>query len=140
MMKRDPATWQQMIADVSRGNQAAQVFLTAWCSFCHALDDLVDRDKPVDANKHTLHLLSFMFQVSHNEFYQANRQGFEALMAAAAMGWLEANERHGKPEAVFLKEQWFEVFFYAALLLGGWAHAREMSAKYREYDDFAAGP
>lgn len=133
-MKPEQFNTADVVADMTKGNKQAESFLMMFYHFCHTLDDLVDHDKPVSQDLLVRSVLGFILQVSHNEFYQANRAGFESLLTMAAMAWLDSEERQGKPEALYLKSWYWEIFFYAALLCGGWAHAREMSAKYRVYE------
>lgn len=131
---------QDQIDFVTKGNKDAAAFLLAYITHCHLLDDFVDKDKPVDAEGLVEIQANFTMQMAGNAFFSANRAMLVPLMLTAYAAWLDSNQmaESGSSEVRLasdvLKGYYHEVVWFSAFLLGGWAHYRTVTTRFREYD------
>lgn len=130
----------EMIEFAAKGDKNASAFLRCWVDFCHLIDDIHDKDKPVETPQIVALMVNLILNIGGNPFYQAHRQRFESLIEQSASAWLSSNDWKNDPDqrrvfaADVLKGYYHEVIFHAARLVGGWQHELETAQKYREYD------
>jgi hypothetical protein len=126
--------------EMAHGDEAALKFMISFYCWAHSLDDLIDRDKPVDLDKvHEAHFF-LLASLATNEFFLQHRLEFVPVLLTSTLAHLES-ERFRLRDSVLdkigsqiLKSQYQDVFFYSAFLTGGFAHMLAMSKKYRDYD------
>lgn len=128
------------LREISKGNEDAFSCLNTIFTWWHALDDLVDNDKPVPLAATIGAFLQFIEVISSNKFFQANKTTLMPLIRSGALAYL-ASEKFRKSESPLLrigsqilKSQYVDLFFEVAFIVGGIDHAIAMSDKYREYD------
>lgn len=141
-MQNPPITiTEQALAGLCNGDANAVRFCAAFHEFCHALDDVLDRDNP-GATRETFikAVLGGVIEFSSNPFFQAYRAGLLALITQAfiswadSMDWQESGDPVKEHDADVIKGLYHEVFFHVAFLCGGYDHARKVTAHFREYD------
>lgn len=126
----------EIIRFACKENPEAMAFCRSWVDFCHVIDDLWDKDKPLDLPELTGHLVHFILNVGSNKFYQAHVHRFESLIEQSVMAWIASEQVREKDShtADVLKGFYHEVIFHAARICGGWRHGLDTAARYREYD------
>lgn len=135
MTKRD-----EMIQFAAKGDKNVEAFLHSWVDFCHLVDDIHDKDKPIETPKMVGTLVNLILNIGSNPFYQQYRQRFESLIEQSASSWLASNEWKNDSDqrrvfaADVLKSYYHEVIYHAARLVGGWQHELDTAQRFREYD------
>ncbi len=125
---------------ITKGNPDAAGFLIAFIAYCHLLDDVVDKDKPVTDVRLATESLALIDELMLNPFVQQNRAVLWPLITIGFNGWLDANaweagnDEAKKRDADVVKGLYHEVCWMTARLCGGFQHMRELTTKYREYD------
>lgn len=129
--------WADVYQDIAWGNRDAQQLLCAWANFCHALDDCVDRDKPVEPSATVRVFLDWTLTVSENPFFQIHGTKLLPLVIASANAFLDAEAWASDEDAQKRRfaDAWRSFFsqftFHVAFIVGGFGHMRSMSDKYR---------
>ncbi|MEW6303494.1 MAG: hypothetical protein AB1705_08495 [Verrucomicrobiota bacterium] len=142
---RSEAEKEEFYQAVGHGDEHAVRFVRTFVAYCHLLDDVVDRDQPVDDERLARESLGMMVELAHNPFFVAHRFSLMPLVIAGFNAWLDAN-RWEKSEddntaraADVVKGFYHEVVWHVAYLTGGWPNLRAVTAKWRGYDfDVAA--
>lgn len=125
---------------ISKGNQDAATFIISFVALCHTLDDIEDKDKPVDDERIIRSLLAFLSDAMFNPFFLANKEKLYSLIASGFNAWLDSNDmsQHSDEKirraSDVVKGLYHEVVFFCALLCGGWDHYRAITKTHREYD------
>lgn len=117
-----------------KGNKDAENFCNAWVDFCHALDDCVDRDKPVTPDAVAKAFTGYTVELAGNPFFQVNKGLLVGLMVQSANYWVESHNRKDAGERDVTKCFWHAVIYEVAHLIGGWVWVREVTAKTLEFD------
>lgn len=126
--------------EISNGDEQANECLNALFAWFHALDDLVDRDKPVLLTFTMLAHLKMVECISSNVFFQKHKAAFLPLFQAAALAYLESERfrLHANPlhriGSQVLKSQYQDIFYAVARFTGGDEFMVRMSQKYRDFD------
>ena len=118
---------------ITKGNVYASQFLGAWVTFCHLLDDLVDKDKPADDKRIVSEVLLFLEAIVVNPWGRDHSALLWPLIVTSSNAWLDSNKKTGA-EADVLKGMYHEVVWFTAFLCGGQQHMQEMTSRFREYD------
>jgi len=112
----------------------------AWYNFCHVLDDLVDRDKPVTAERVGMMVLGVLEGLATNPFFQTHAAALLPVFRLGALNWVESerlraegDERERWAAEVF-KSLYQEVFWLTAGICGGREHQLAMMRKHRKVD------
>lgn len=127
---------------VCKGNADAERFCKSWVEYCHLLDDCVDQDKPLGAERVAGTGIKFILELSTNPFFQAHKAQLISLMIQGFRAWADSNaSKYGNTSNVerccerdVLKGFYHEVVFHVAAVVGGWDHLREVTAMCRQYD------
>jgi hypothetical protein len=137
-MRENPhaIAWMRYIA---KGDEDAFRFLLTVWNWNHVLDDLVDRDKPVDAETAARWCLALIRELSFNPFYQRNSAYLYGLIVSMFARWLDGDEwqRSNDPEkrayAPVVRCGDVDFALGVAYLTGGWDHLRACKDA-RSYD------
>lgn len=128
------------LREIAKGDQDAFSCLNAIFTWYHALDDLIDQDKPIILSWIIVAHLNFVQTIADNLFFQTNKEKLLPVIQAGALAYLSSEKfrKHASPlyriASQVLKSQYQDLFFAVAFILGGYDHAVEMSAKYRDFD------
>lgn len=121
------------------GNAEAMAFLCEWNRWIHAIDDIVDdarAGRPRGAEDTIAAFAASVYVFSH-PFYRAHAATLQpvALLVANAyadsVGWEAAEEAGQRTMADVLRLAGQEMIFAVALVVGGYAHLRKVSAAVR---------
>lgn len=130
---------EKALVEMAHGDAEALEFMRAFFHWMHALDDLIDRDKPAPIEEIVRVLVWLLDTLATNEFWRAHGAALLPVIRASAWAYLDS-ERYARDPRVLeritsqvLKSAYFDVLLAVAGIVGGWAHAREMARKYREY-------
>ena len=133
-------TTADIIVEICCGNKDAEGFSHAFLLFCHALDDLIDQDKPIDREAIIETNINFLMVLAFNPFFQVHKAALMPLVSQAflswadSMDWAESGDLEKEDDSHVLKGGYHSVFFHLAMICGGWQHGRAISRKYRKYD------
>ncbi len=125
---------------VANGDKDAVAFLMAFVEYCHMLDDIVDKDKPVTDLRLVRESLALIDELMLNPWVQANRVALWPVIVVGFNAWIDANawEASADPQkqrdADVVKGVYHEVVWLTARLCGGFDHMRFVCAEHREYD------
>jgi hypothetical protein len=114
------------------GNAAAAQFLEQMVTVLHLWDDLIDQDKPVDAEAINRGFMTMLVDLPRNEFYAANFQHLNSILVNAITNWHIANRMEAEPDeyklriAYILRSSYCDLVTQCALLVGGPDYAREV--------------
>jgi hypothetical protein len=89
MQRLNQEQWDEMHRDFSNGNDEARKFNSAWCGFCHALDDVVDGEE-INAEAFVAEMLESLQAFSNNEFYQEHKHELLPLIIQSANAFLDS--------------------------------------------------
>jgi hypothetical protein len=138
--KLDGESLVSAVEEIVCGDASARQFVWAYYAFIHVIDDLFDRDVPLDAGTVALAFINYTETVAANPFFQAHRDFLLGLMRAGVLAWADSEEWRARPDvreklaAEVIKSSYQEVLWAVAGLCGGLVHQRVMTSKYREYD------
>jgi hypothetical protein len=90
MHRLTQAEWEEMHRDFSHGNEDALRFNSAWCGFCHALDDVVDGE-PIDAEAFISEMLEALQVFAGNAFFQQHKHELLPLIIQSANAFLDSH-------------------------------------------------
>lgn len=123
----------EVLLKIAAGNHDALRWMwSVWC-FTHLYDDLVDRDKPVEANDAARELMRFIEQMALNPFFRAHAASLTTLLVSAVNRWMmgdkmaksERGDERVMARAVRCGD--VDLYLHVAYLIGGWEHMRAMS-------------
>lgn len=124
---------------VTRGHEQAALFLVDYIAYCHLLDDVIDKDKPVTDVRLVQESLALIGHFALNSWVQTNMYRLYPLMVSGFNAWLDANEMEwSQDEKIRLSSDtvkgiYHEIVYVVAYLVGGFEHMRVIS-KQRSYD------
>lgn len=116
------------------GNEQAERFVNAYGAWAHMWDDIQDGDKITPIGTRAKVEIAFLTEVMGNPFFLANRAYFFPLIVHGVNAWLDSNGQRDAARASVLKEQYQEVIFAVAFLLGGWDHLGTVTTNFRKFD------
>lgn len=125
---------------VTKGNADAAAFLLAYVAYCHLLDDVVDKDKPVTDKRLVTESLALFDEMILNPWFQENRIVLWPTIVCGFNAWLDANawerseDQQKRRDADVVKGVYHETVWLAARLCGGLEHMRAVCEAHREYD------
>lgn len=122
---------------ISNGNSAALDFIWRCWNFCHLIDDLIDRDKPVTIQETAREIFMFTQMIALNEFFQVHKASLLPMILNACNGWVagEQASKQKKKYAPALKCSDFNIYSHVAFLVGGWEHMVYVDSQFRTYDE-----
>lgn len=122
---------------IANGNIAAFDFIWRCWNFCHLIDDLVDKDKPVTIQEASREIFMFTQMIALNEFFQFHKASLLPLILNACNGWIAGEEasKRNKKYAPALKCSDFNIYSHVAFIVGGWEHMVYVDSKFRTYDE-----
>ena len=126
--------------EISKGDSEAFDFCRSFLDFVHCLDDLVDRDKPVDPKVAGHTFLKLIYCLADNRFFQRHKAVLLPIIHTATVEWIDSERLRQfdcpikKVAAEVLKSSYQSIFFHVAYLCGGIDHQLKMSLTYRDYD------
>lgn len=128
------------LREISKGDESAFSCLNTIFIWLHALDDIIDRDKPHLLSWIIVAHLQFIDTIANNPFFQKHKATLLPVLNAAALAYL-ASEKFRENESPLyrigsqvLKSQYQDLFYTSATLIGGIDHAIAMQQKYRDFD------
>jgi len=125
---------------VTKGNELAERFVIAFVAYCHMLDDVIDKDNPIDDERLIAENIRFLNEMLINPWVRENQALLWPLIITSFNSWLDANDwefndlKEKRRDADVIKGMYHEVVWFVAYLCGGWEHLRTITSKYREYD------
>lgn len=128
------------LREISKGDESAFSCLNNIFVWLHALDDVIDRDKPHMLSWIIAAHLQFIETIANNPFFQKNKATLLPVINASAMSYLASEKfrKHDSPlyriGSQVLKSQYQDLFYTAATIIGGLEHAIAMQDKYRDFD------
>jgi|SRR3990167_942718 len=123
---------------VCLGNEDALNFLKTISKICRLWDDVWDQDKTHSKEDFDECFSQLSFELSRNMFFRKHRDMLEAQIFVAWNAWSDANEWNEsenlkkKTCSFFIRDYCNELIPLCAWLIGGRAHAREISLEARE--------
>lgn len=130
-----------VFTEIARGDAGAFDLLVTLLKWFHVHDDMLDgeRSKYPLAEISVMMLLDLMDMLSSNPFWQKHRSALRSVVRISAISYLDS-ERLKKSDnlqdklcAEVLKSEYQNIFWAVADCVGGFEHARAMSAKHRAY-------
>jgi len=125
---------------IANGDMAAFNWMWDFWCFTHAIDDVIDKDKPVNSSQMAEALARFVSCLSINPFFLHNSYSLHPLIISACNRWVDgdklkssANERD-RIHSEVVRCGDIEIYLHAAYLIGGWEHMRKCSNVARLYD------
>jgi hypothetical protein len=128
------------LKEIANGDQDAELCLNTLFSWFHALDDLIDRDKPLLLPWTIMSHLRALECVANNPFFQKHKLALLPVLEAASLAFLESErfKLHESPlyriGSQVLKSQYQDLFYTVARRTGGEEFMVRMSEKYRDFD------
>lgn len=119
----------EIIKLAANGNAKAEEFLRDYADHAHYVDDLKDQDKVIDIPAQEAR---WLICISSNPFFDQHKAMLVPLMLCGLNAWADSHNFRGVERDV-VKGVWHEVVYAVAMITGGWAHMRRVSA-HREYD------
>jgi hypothetical protein len=106
----------------------------------HALDDILDRDKPVLLPWPVLANLRALECAASNAFFQKHKATLLPILQTSALSYIDSERFRVHPDPLYrigsqvLKSSYQDFFFAVARITGGEEFMVKMSAKYRGID------
>ena len=126
-----------ILDDITKGNKDAFSFALKVYDFAEVVDDLIDRDRPVEKEAVIRSAAFFILELAYNQFYLNNKDSLTTMVISMMNRYLDAEAwRTGdceikKATSHMLMSGDMDFYLHIAFLCGGWDHQRAMSAKYR---------
>ncbi len=131
---------EQLFQVVTKGNDAAQEFLTRTIIAFHVWDDLIDQDHDVDPKEITKAFFHAFVGLPTNDFYTANFAHLFPILANAITNWLAANEMERHPQgpldteiAFIIRSEYINLIIETARLCGGHEWAQDVTTAVRRF-------
>lgn len=124
---------------ITRGDAAAAEFLEVVTQIAHAWDDIVDRDKPFDAEAVHRAFFSALVVLPRNTFYTTHFGLLNPVLISAINNWRVANELEaGEDEdslriAFISRSSYCDLVTQTAFILGGTLWVREVGPAIRRF-------
>jgi hypothetical protein len=133
-------TRDELLHQVTRGNDAAKDFLSRTIHAFHVWDDLIDQDKPLDPTDITKAFFHAFVGLPSNPFYAANFSHLYPIIANAVTNWQAANEMERTPKdsldteiAFIIRSEYINLIIETARLCGGHEWAQEITTEVRRF-------
>lgn len=130
---------EQLIQEVTKGDQSATDFLLMIHDVAHVWDDLIDRDLDVAPSAINAAFFAALIGIPNNAFYRRHIDQLQPLVMSSVTNWLVANQLEAtdsesdKHIAFITRSGYVDLFLYVAALIGGPAWAVEVGAKVRRF-------
>jgi hypothetical protein len=136
-----PIDFSAMFADICGDNKPATEFCWTFIKLVHALDDVVDGDKPKPGIEEFAKLnLDAALCFAFNSFWQQHKEKLTPLLIQGVRAWQDSVEwatRENIQErraSDVMKSIYAEVLFHVAYVLGGPERLQKVTAKWRIYN------
>lgn len=131
---------QAAFVEISKGDQGALDFLSAFYLWAHNQDDLIDQDKKVPVSYTVGTNLQLIHTFAKNPFFQKHQDFLMPVILVGLLAYVVSEDKRQSADvleritAQVLKSQYADVFVATAFLVGGFDHALAMKRKYHDYD------
>jgi hypothetical protein len=130
---------EKAFREIAKGDKEAYEFCEAFYGWVQTLDDLIDQDQPITAEKATVMNVGLIYTLAKNKFFAAHQETLLPIILVSSVAYIDS-ERFKTHEHVLdriasqvLKSQYADVFYYVAFLRGGMGHMLAMTKQYREF-------
>jgi hypothetical protein len=130
---------QELLSEVLLGCRAAIEFCNSLSRVSQVLDDLIDRDRPVEKESIIQSHWEMLVEIPNNNFYRQHELSLRPLISTVFLDWLssvqleKSNNENELRAAWILRDQLCIVINHCALLLGGFDHARKSAIMVRQF-------
>lgn len=130
---------QEFLKTVFGGRGDVIDFLNTLFRTTQVIDDLVDKDRPVDDDEIFHAFWSCLFELPTNPFYRQNEVYLRPILAAGFQDWWDSvklersGDDHGKTIAFVLRDSLTGVVIQCAYLVGGYDYMQEVSERIRRH-------
>lgn len=133
------ANEENFLTAVLKSHGPAITFCQTLFQISQTLDDLVDRDKPIDDLRIYLAFWQSLIELPGNPFYRQHELMLRPLMAAALQDWWDATQmertggNHEKTLSFVLRDMLTGIVIQCAGIIGGWAWMQQVSVEVRRH-------
>lgn len=130
--------WKEIIPLCSNGNKDAESYLKQFFFIIRMIDDLKDRDYPVEGDNIIRGFFYLMAEIPHNKFYKAYADSLTSIHIIGFNAWQNANEwqnSNNETKRIYahvLRDYICELFALVAFHTGGEELMKKVSLKVRE--------
>ncbi len=130
-------TFQESLYEICKGNPDALAFCNSYYEAVHAIDDLIDRDKPVDQRAASVAILRLLHVMAFNPFLQAHRDKLWPVIQSSCVTYIHSNDLIARKDprstliGEVLKGDYVNVFLTVASLAGGIEHQLRCQDQFR---------
>jgi hypothetical protein len=129
-----------MVDELCAGDASAREFCTVFVVWCHVIDDVVDRDKPLPTKEDFARIMLEAVTVfAFNPFFKTHRDSLLPLVIQStkayedSLAWAASPDLNKRRAADVLKSQYQDVLWQVAFLCGGYGHLDAMTKRWRHY-------
>jgi hypothetical protein len=114
-------------------------FLNLLFKTTQVIDDLVDKDRPVDDDTIFRSFWTCLFELPLNSLYRENEIYLRPILAAGFQDWWDSvklersGDHHGKTIAFVLRDSLTGVVIQCAYIVGGYDYMQTVSEKIRRH-------
>lgn len=126
---------------ITSGDENAHSFLCCLYAWFHQIDDLIDKDKPLEVADIVRVQMGLMHTLTFNEFWAVHKQVLWPIVHTSIMAYWESEVLRGtdvlqnKMVGHVLKSQYQDIAYAVAFVVGGMAHEMKCRRLLR-YADF----
>lgn len=140
---QDSVTARAWNLELCRGDSDAMKFCDLWYGYVHGIDDLVDTVKdgrPTMSKRQMIGLFFHAALLYNSAFYKANQSLLFPLILditstyTTSVEWENSPVKHRRELADHMRMAGSRMYGMVALIVGGDAHAQEMSQRIHEQD------
>lgn len=128
---------REFLQHVLQGQHAPILFCETLFRISQALDDLIDKDRPISDDAIYEAFWEALIELPANPFYRAHEPYLRPLMAAALQDWRDSvrlersGKHHSRTLAFVLRDQLTSVVVQCAYLVGGRDWMQKVSEEVR---------
>lgn len=114
-------------------------FLNTLFKTTQVIDDLIDKDRPIDDDAIFRAFWSCLFEIPLNPFYRQNEIYLRPILATGFQDWWDSvklersGDHHGKTLAFVLRDSLTSVVIQCAYLVGGYDYMQAVSEGIRRH-------
>lgn len=130
---------EELFNDLCKGNEQAHQFCRTFYDYVHQIDDLIDRDHPIDQKQVVLVFLRCLSVFSGNAFFLHHRSVLMPVIHATFISYILSNtlaareDTRSKVIGEIIKSEYQTVFLMVAFLIGGVDHQIASQEKWRAW-------
>jgi len=141
MSRATQEDWDRYHKELSFGDPHAEEFSCMWSSFCHMIDDVVDKEE-IDPVGFVSELIRVIDAFSFNPFYLQHKRELHALIVQSASAfldsfrWAESGETLQTTHANALRAFYDCVNYQVAYISSGYNFdkMRKLTQKWRDFN------